>query len=429
MYVAESTRALLRAEEPARAGKRRLAGVHKTVVLLGLTSLFTDVSAEMVSTILPVYIVFALGGTPLQLGIIDGIYQGAAAVVRVLAGIASDRSGRHKLVAGVGDGISAVCKLAFVGAGGAIAPLIAVIMADRTGKGIRTAPRDAMISLSTRPEALGLAFGVHRAMDTVGAFLGPLVAVGLLLAAPGDYDSVFLVSFLFAAIGLATLVLLVPRDRERRQSPAASAAPDAPRASLRRAAGLVGDRRFRRLIIVSAALSLVTVSDSFLYLALQRRMDFSPPLLPLLFVGTSFAYMLLAVPLGRLADRVGRARVFLGGYALLAAAYASLLQTTIGPLDLAIALLALGAFYAATDGVLAALGSTLLPDELRATGLSVLAAADTGTTLVASVAFGALWTFAGLTTALIVFGAALLVVVAGSAAVLLGPARAGADVR
>jgi MFS family permease len=429
MYVAESTRALLRAEEPARAGKRRLAGVHKTVVLLGLTSLFTDVSAEMVSTILPVYIVFALGGTPLQLGIIDGIYQGAAAVVRVLAGIASDRSGRHKLVAGVGYGISAVCKLAFVGAGGAIAPLIAVIMADRTGKGIRTAPRDAMISLSTRPEALGLAFGVHRAMDTVGAFLGPLVAVGLLLAAPGDYDSVFLVSFLFAAIGLATLVLLVPRDRERRQSPAAGAAPDAPRASLRRAAGLVGDRRFRRLIIVSAALSLVTVSDSFLYLALQRRMDFSPPLLPLLFVGTSFAYMLLAVPLGRLADRVGRARVFLGGYALLAAAYASLLQTTIGPLDLAIALLALGAFYAATDGVLAALGSTLLPDELRATGLSVLAAADTGTTLVASVAFGALWTFAGLTTALIVFGAALLVVVAGSAAVLLGPARAGADVR
>jgi MFS family permease len=429
MYVAESTRALLRAEEPALAGKRRLAGVHKTVVLLGLTSLFTDVSAEMVSTILPVYIVFALGGTPLQLGIIDGIYQGAAAVVRVLAGIASDRSGRHKLVAGVGYGISAVCKLAFVGAGGAIAPLIAVIMADRTGKGIRTAPRDAMISLSTRPEALGLAFGVHRAMDTVGAFLGPLVAVGLLLAAPGDYDSVFLVSFLFAAIGLATLVLLVPRDRERRQSPAAGAAPDAPRASLRRAAGLVGDRRFRRLIIVSAALSLVTVSDSFLYLALQRRMDFSPPLLPLLFVGTSFAYMLLAVPLGRLADRVGRARVFLGGYALLAAAYASLLQTTIGPLDLAIALLALGAFYAATDGVLAALGSTLLPDELRATGLSVLAAADTGTTLVASVAFGALWTFAGLTTALIVFGAALLVVVAGSAAVLLGPARAGADVR
>jgi MFS family permease len=429
MYVAESTRALLRAEEPARAGKRRLAGVHKTVVLLGLTSLFTDVSAEMVSTILPVYIVFALGGTPLQLGIIDGIYQGAAAVVRVLAGIASDRSGRHKLVAGVGYGISAVCKLAFVGAGGAIAPLIAVIMADRTGKGIRTAPRDAMISLSTRPEALGLAFGVHRAMDTVGAFLGPLVAVGLLLAAPGDYDSVFLVSFLFAAIGLATLVLLVPRDRERRQSPAASAAPAAPRASLRSAAGLVGDRRFRRLIIVSAALSLVTVSDSFLYLALQRRMDFSPPLLPLLFVGTSFAYMLLAVPLGRLADRVGRARVFLGGYALLAAAYASLLQTTIGPLDLAIALLALGAFYAATDGVLAALGSTLLPDELRATGLSVLAAADTGTTLVASVAFGALWTFAGLTTALIVFGAALLVVVAGSAAVLLGPARAGADVR
>jgi MFS family permease len=416
MYVAESTRALLQPKSKAKAGGRRFAGVGKTVVLLGTTSLFTDISSEMVSAILPIYIIFALGGTPLQLGIIDGVYQGAAALVRIAAGVFSDRTGRHKVVAGVGYGLSAICKLGFVIVGGALAPIVAVIMLDRTGKGIRTAPRDAMISLTSKPESLGLAFGVHRAMDTFGAFLGPLVAVGLLLIAPGQYNAVFLVSFLVAIIGVATLVLLVPKDDTR---PVAPPKGDEERIRFRGVGKLLTERHFRRLVIVSALLSLVTVSDSFLYLALQRRMDFSPPLLPLLFVGTSFAYMLLAVPVGRLADRVGRGRVFLGGYALLVAAYASLLQHSIGPVDLGITLLALGAFYAATDGVLAALGSAVLPEHVRATGLSLLAAADTGTTLLASIVFGALWTFVGLTTALIAFGGALVLAVL-AAAVLLG---------
>jgi MFS family permease len=419
MYVAESTRAILQADAPARGVRGRLKGVSQTVVLLGATSFFTDVSAEMVSTILPIYIVFALGGSPLQLGVIDGIYQGAAAFVRILAGAAADRNGRHKLIASVGYGLSAVCKLGFVAAGGAAGALVSVLLLDRTGKGIRTAPRDALISMSTRPEALGLAFGVHRAMDTAGAFLGPLVAVGLLLLAPGDYDAVFLVSFLVALLGVATLVLLVPSDGPARARKGCS--DGAPAALLR-------EPRFRTLVLASGALALVTISDAFLYLGLQRRMDFSPPLLPLLYVGTALAFMLLAVPVGRLADRIGRGKVFVGGYVLLGITYTSLLLPSIGWLALALYLFLLGSFYAATDGVLAAMGSAVLPAELRATGLSLLSAADSVMTLVSSIAFGALWTLTSLGTALVVFAVALAatVLVAG-VALLARRAPAAAD--
>lgn len=394
-------------------------------MLLGFTSLFTDISAEMVATILPVYVVFALGGTPLQLGIIDGLYQGAAALIRIVAGIGADRRGRHKLVASIGYGLSAVCKLGFVAVGSALPGLASMVLLDRTGKAIRTAPRDAMISLSADPRALGLAFGVHRALDTAGAFAGPLLAVALLLTAPGQYDAVFLVSFFVALIGLAVLVLLVPGDDARRRPDVVDeGAAGSRRGSIRRTLDLLRERPYRRLVLTSAALALVTISDGFLFLALQHRMQFAPPLLPLLFVGTAFATMLLSVPVGRLADRVGRGRVFVGGYMLLALAYTSLLMPTIGPLGLAVYLAMIGAFYAATDGVLAALGSALLPEDRRAGGLSIIAAAHSTMGLISSVLFGALWTLAGFTTALIVFAAALLIAIAcATVTLVIQPAR------
>lgn len=139
MYVADSTRALFRARAKG-GGATSLSGVGRTVVLLGLTSLFTDISAEMVATILPVYVVFALGGTPLQL---DGIYQGAAAIVRIVAGVGADRGGRHKLIAGIGYGLSAACKLGFVAVGASVGGLASVVLLDWscwTGPGRRSAP-------------------------------------------------------------------------------------------------------------------------------------------------------------------------------------------------------------------------------------------------------------------------------------------------
>jgi MFS family permease len=421
MYRIQDSGALVSAHRTLlrpRTGERRL--VSRTVVLLGVTSLLTDVSAEMVATVLPLYLVYVAGLTPLQFGLIDGFYRGAAALVGLVSGFAADRRRRHKEIASAGYGLSAACKLALVGVGGAVGAIGAIVMLDRIGKGIRTAPRDALISLSSSREGLGTAFGVHRAMDTVGAMLGPLIAFGLLALAPLAFESVFLVSFCFALAGLGVIVLLVPG----KAAPAASV----PTPSLRGATRLLVIPRFGGLVVAAVLLGVATISDAFLYLALQRHLDLPPSAFPLLFVGASLSFMLLAVPLGRLADRVGRGRVFLAGYALLLPVYASLLLPPAGLLVLALGLGLVGASYAATDGVLAALGSAALPDEVRASGLAVLTTATNLARFAASVAFGALWTFAGLQTAVLTCGIALTVAIAASGLVLLrlrgAPARA-----
>ena len=394
--------------------------VARTVWLLGLVSLFTDVSAEMVATVLPVYVVYTLGASTLQFGLLDGLYQGCAALVRVASGVVADRGSRYKQVAVAGYGLSAACKPALLAVGSALGPLSAVLVLDRAGKGIRTAPRDAMISLSSRPESLGLAFGVHRALDTAGAMLGPLIAVGFLLLAPGRYDVVFVGSFAFAVIGVAILVLLVP-SRSRAAGPRARTPGIAARRPTLRA-DVLRNRRFSVLVACGVLLGLVTLSEGFLYLGLQRRLDFNPPLLPLLYVGTNFSYMALAIPVGWLADRIGRGRIFVAGYGVLALVYTSLLLPSIGIWQLGLYLVLFGAFFAATDGVLAALASSVLPESLRASGLSVLAASTTAAAMVSSIAFGAMWTWLGLETAVRIFALGLLGA-AGCAAAALATQR------
>ena len=218
MYSVQSSGALAR-NLTARGIKGRVGG---TVLLLGTCSLLTDISSEMVSAILPLYLVFTLGFSPLQYGVVDGIYQGAAALINLASGYAGDRWRRHKIVAATGYGLSAVCKLGLALIGGAWAGLSALILLDRTGKGIRTAPRDAMISLTAPKKELGFAFGVHRAMDTAGAMIGPLVAFALLAAAPNAFHSLFLVSFFIAVLGFLVIACSCASRRSagrRRRSP------------------------------------------------------------------------------------------------------------------------------------------------------------------------------------------------------------------
>ncbi len=416
MYQVESAQVVLgRKRKRGAAGSRVRIREHvgRTVFLLGATSLLTDVSSEMVSTILPIYIVFALGATPLQFGIIDGIYQGATALMRLLAGVAADRKGRHKPVAVAGYAISAVCKLALLLVGSSLAALSAVVYADRVGKGIRTAPRDALISLSVHPKALGAAFGVHRAMDTAGAMLGPLLAFGLLAAAPRRYDAIFVVSFCFAIVGVAVITLLVRDER------AAPADPLSRRAAMGRAMGLLRVPAFRNLTLAAGGLGLATLSDGFLYLGLQDRIGFAPRYLPLLFVGTAVVFMILAVPMGRLADRVGRGRVFVGGYVLLLCVYSSLLVSSISPFALVLYLAAFGTFYAATDGVVMALAGALLPEELRASGMGLLTAVVAASRLFGAILFGALWTFGGVDVAVLAFAVILAAAIVMALAVVV----------
>jgi MFS family permease len=414
VYRVESSGTLVKAHR-AVTGRRAGPRIASTVLLLGTCSLLTDISSEMVSAILPLWLITVVHLQPIQYGVIDGLYQGAAAFVRLAGGYIGDRRARHKGIASLGYALSAVCKLGLAAVGSAFGAITALVMLDRSGKGLRTAPRDAMISMSSREEDLGTSFGVHRAMDTVGALIGPLIAFGLLAIAPMAFDTLFLVSFCFAALGVGVIVLLV-REPARRQAPV----PDAEPVRLRAAFGLLRERRYRGLVLAASALALATTSDGFIYLTLQRELDLDPTVFPLLFTGTAVTWMLLAAPIGRLADRVGRGRVLLAGYVLLLGVYAVLLGPSTGMAGLFLALFLLGAYYAATDGVLMALGSGYVPEALRGSGLALLGTATSTGRLLASVLFGALWTWVGLHTALGIYAGALVVAMMVAAPVLRG---------
>jgi MFS family permease len=408
----------LREQLPGTAGSAATARrfgvprVSRTVLLLGVTSFFTDVSSEMVAAVLPLYLVLFLGLTPLQFGIVDGLYHGVTAFVRLAGGYAGDRWRRHKEVAVAGYGLSAVCKLGLAAAGSAFGAVAGLVMVDRVGKGIRTAPRDALISLSTRTTELGTAFGVHRAMDTAGAMLGPLLAFTVLALIPNGFDVLFVLSFCFAIVGVTVLALFV----EAR--PAGGDEPAPKQVSLRRAVGLLAERRFRGIVLAGGALSLATVSDGFAFLTVQDRLGLATGAFPLLYVITAAVYMVLAVPVGRLADRVGRGRVFVGGYVTLLGVYGLLLLPSLGPVHVLLFLVAFGVYYAATDGVLMALASSVVPAELRSSGLALLATVIAVGRLLASVLFGAVWTVLGAHSALVAFGIGLAAAMLFAAVVL-----------
>jgi MFS family permease len=379
--------------------RRRL--VRANVLFLGLTSLFTDISSEMVVSVLPLYALTTLHLTPMGFGVIDGLYLGFASLIRLPSGLVADWSRRYKPIAVAGYSLSVLSRAALLAFGSSIGWLSGVVLVDRLGKGIRSDVRDAMISFSAVPGQLATAFGVHRAMDTVGAMIGPLVAFGLLMMVPRAYDAVFAISLCAALIGLAILVLFV-KDR---RAPEAAASPAA--VTL---AGLLHVARaadLRRLIVVAGMLNLTTISDAFFYLTLQRRLEFELGFFPLLYVGTSAAYMILAVPCGLLADRVGRRTVFIGSYLLLLSTYSSLLLPPVGTAAVAAYVVLFGAYYAGSDGVLMALASDRLPAHQRATGMALLTTVTNLARLAASIVFGWLWTWRGIEAAVVTFGIGL----------------------
>ncbi|MFI1563270.1 MFS transporter [Streptomyces sp. NPDC020490] len=410
MYVADSRATPASADGAVRPSAGRRVAVAPTVLALGTVSLITDVSSEMVTAVLPLYLVAGLGLSPLGFGLLDGVYNGFSALVRLAGGHLADRGGgRHKWVAGLGYGISAVCKPLLLVAH-SLTPIRLVLAADRTGKGLRTAPRDALISLSSTPETLGRAFGVHRAMDTAGALLGPLAAFWILRATVDGYDAVFTVSFCVAAVGVLVLVLFVPGGARSGQV--------SERPTLRAAVGLLRRRELRRLTMCAVLLGLATVSDSFVYLLLQRRTGVADRWFALLPLGTAAAFLLLAVVLGRLADRAGRWRVFLAGHGALLLAYGLLLTSWHGAAMPYAVLALLGGFYAATDGVLMAAASDGVPEELRSSGLAVVQTGQALARFACSLGFGAAWTLWGDRAALLASTAALAVCAAVSVTVL-----------
>jgi MFS family permease len=416
MYLSSS-----RTAAPARHGAGR---VPATVFGLGLVSLITDISAEMVTAVLPLYLMYGVGVGFMFLGTIEALYTGATAVLRLAGGYVADRFRQPKTVAAAGYGLSAVAKLGLPLAGGSLPAIGTVLAVDRAGKGIRTGPRDAMITLATPADSLGKAFGVHRAMDTTGALLGPIVATALVSMAAG-YDTVFTTSFTLGIVGVLILVFFVPapssaapglvtpvvsasqharrrpshvegampvawgeaettgsqrpspssrsEDNQNCQTPSVELKSGGPPVRVALAMAL-GQPRVLKVCLAAGLLGLVTVGDMILYVLVQQQASLPTAVLPLLPLGTAVTFLLAAAPVGLLADRVGRWRVFLAGHGLLLVAY---LLVGFAP-DFALLALGLhGLFYAATDGVLMAYVGPLIPVAIRSTGISAVQTVQT----------------------------------------------------
>jgi len=394
-------------------GSAGVLGVEPNVWKLGFTSFFTDVSAEMVSSILPLYFVIYLKFSPLQFGVLDGIYQGAAvASLSLVAGIAADRWRRQKEVAIGGYAFSAVSKLGLLAVGGSWMITAGVLALDRVGKSIRTAPRDAMISLSANPRTMATAFAVHRALDTGGSVIGPLAAFLLLRLIPGGFGFILTVSFCIALIGLGVIALLVDKPQ--------TAAPDSTHAapSIGLSLGLWKQPVFRTIMLAGGILALMTTSDAFIYLVIQQNTGCSVTAFPLFALITAVAYLLLSVPAGKLADSWGRRKVFLVGYIFVVFVYVILLMPRLGATAQFASLALLGAYYAATNGVLAAVASSALAPDLRTSGLAFLNTVLGICKLLSSVLFGFLWTAGVMKTPIWVFSFGLMVAFVVSAVVL-----------
>lgn len=336
----------------------------------------------MVAAILPLYALYFLHTSPAMFGVVDGLQQGGASIVKLAAGWLTDRSQKHKAVAASGYLASAISKLGLLVAAGGASMLTLLVVLDRLGKGIRTAPRDAIISLSVPRGAMASAFGIHRALDTTGAMIGPLLAFLVLRWIADGYDVIFVISLALALIGVAALVLFV--DTTAMREAAVDDPPPAP-------GGRWWSARFVSIAVLAGILGLATISDAFIYLSLQRKLGFDASYLPLLFVATPAVYLTLAIPLGRVADRIGRAWVILGGYAALLLLYVILSSAGSSLATIVICVFLLGTFYAMTDGVFAALASSELPAERRATGLAIVSTSNDVGRLVSSIFFGFIW--------------------------------------
>ncbi|MCX7960788.1 MAG: MFS transporter [Burkholderiales bacterium] len=356
--------------------------VPRGVWMLGFVSLAMDVSSEMIHSLLPVFMVAGLGASALAVGIVEGIAESTALIVRVFSGALSDRLGRRKPLAVAGYALGALAKPLF-----ALAPGVGWVLAarfiDRVGKGVRAAPRDALVADLTPPQTRGAAYGLRQALDTVGAFLGPLAAVGLMLAWAGDFRAVFWAAVLPAS---AAVLLLVFGVRE----PAAPSPRAAETANAFRRHTLAAfDRGFWFVVAAGAVFALARFSEAFLVLRAHEA-GLAEAYAPLVFVLMNAVYAASAYPAGRLADRMSRRRLLGWGLALLVAA--DLVLALAGGLAAVAAGIALwGLHMGLTQGLLAAMVAAAAPSHLRGTAFGIFNLASGVATLAASVLAGWLW--------------------------------------
>ena len=362
----------------------RRAALPAGIWALGFVSLLMDVSSEMIHALLPVYLVVVLGASTLEVGVIEGIAEATAAVTKVFSGALSDWLGRRKLLAAVGYGLAAVVKPVFP-----LAPsldwVVAARFADRVGKGIRGAPRDALVADIAPPDQRGAAFGLRQSLDTVGAFLGPVGAMVLMWATGNAFRAVFWVAVVPAVLSVLLLLVAVREPPHRAPAPV--------RLPLRRADLGRLSRRYWQVVGVAALFTLARFSEAFLILRAQS-VALPDDLIPGVLVAMNLAYALSAYPVGRLSDAMDRRALLLVGLGLLVLADL-VLAAAGGVAALLVGAMLWGLHMGFTQGTLATLVADEAPETLRGTAFGMFNLVVGAALLAASALAGGLWTAGG----------------------------------
>jgi len=389
--------------------------VPRTVWALGFVSLFMDVSSEMIHALLPVFLISTLGASAALVGLIEGIAEGTASITKMFSGALSDWLGKRKLLAVIGYGLGALTKPVFALAVTPLQVLVARFV-DRVGKGIRGAPRDALVADVTTEGQRGAAYGVRQALDTVGAFTGPLLAIALLALFDGNVRAVFAVAILPGAIAVGLLLLGV-------EEPARAPATKTARLSITRADLGALAAPFWTVVGLGVVFTLARFSEAFLVLRAQEA-GLTLTLVPVIMIVMNLVYAVVSTPAGSLSDVVDRRIVLAAGLAVLIAA------------DL---VLALGSSIASTlvgaglwglhmglsQGLFAAMVADTAPEHLRGTAFGVYNLAVGMALFVASVVAGELWEHAG-SAATFLFGATMAALTLAGLVALRRPTTVGA---
>jgi MFS family permease len=353
-------------------------GVERNVFILGIVSFFTDVSSEAVYPLVPIFLTKTLGAPLAVVGAIEGLAESTASVLRWPSGWLSDRLGQRKPFVVLGYGLAAVAK-----------PLLALAFhwpvvlfarfVDRFGKGLRTAPRDALVAQWTERGVRGRAFGFHRAVDTAGAVLGPLAALALLAVLGENFRLIFLLAFIPAALGIVLLRLVGERTPQ----------PEAAAAAQPRGGGLSFGAAYYAFLIVSLVFALGNSSDAFLILR-SRNLGLGVSEAVLAYVAYNTSYSLLAMPAGIASDRLGRRNVIGLGFAVFAGVYLGFAVVDAGAY-VWLLFPVYGVYMALTEGVGRALVADLVPGERRGSALGLYQGGVGVMALLSSLLAGLLW--------------------------------------
>lgn len=388
---------------PHRAGTRRLAlrGLPAGIWALGLGSLFMDISSELIHSLLPVFMATVLGASMVTIGIVEGVAEATAAITKIFSGALSDYLGKRKLLVVLGYALAALTKPIFPLAT-SIGWVLTARFVDRIGKGIRGAPRDALVADLAPPEVRGAAYGLRQALDSIGAFVGPLLAVVFMAWLANDIRTVMWVAVVPAFIAVVLLVAYVREPARANAGPTARAPLTVTDA--RRLSG-----RYWLVVLLGAIFTLARFSEAFLLL---RAQDVGVALgyVPLVLIVMNVLYAGLAYPAGASADHVSPRTLLLAGLALLIAADL-VLAAAASPLLAFLGAALWGVHMAFTQGLLSKLVADIAPAELRGTAFGVFNLVTGGALLLASVIAGVLWSALG-ASATFLAGAAFAAVAA-----------------